>query len=610
MRIFKWSVVLPLVLLCLSAKSQSITKIEVQLDVNEKERIAVMVFPPEDRNEWRYVIPEIIPGTYMKINYERLYTKISAYDADGNKLKVKKKDNVFLISGDRPLHHLSYQVEQSYGDWKIWDSILACAGTIFTDDSYLLNFQLVSGYFDGFQDQPHRVEIERSEKLYGATSMQDISSSEGLDVFETDTYDALVDQPILYAKADTTSFAIGENKFRVAVHSEKGGVNAEMIKPRLTKIMHAIDSFSGLTREEDYHFIFYYVDRERLKGLFKNFGVGSALEHNQSSIYYFSEPVYDTTFSNLDWIGAHEYFHTITPLSLHSEKIHDFNFETPDMSRHGWLYEGVTDYFAALLSAQYDLSNSIAWNMRWAVSTAEKQKPRSFTKSSQNIIKKNMFSWIGKIGQLGNYYERGKLVAMGLDMELYERTNGEKRLIDVMLELKEDYDESYFPDEELGDILVKYTYPEIREYYERYIEGEEIPPYETYFQKLGWTYHPKGEKIPSYGLFNIWYDQDKHHYHVSWQKKNEFGLKKGDIVLEINGVEAIPEKMAETGMLRKAFFPREEGDNMTIKIRRRGVDHELIATAKPMKLRYPRITVAEEFTPEQAAYRKGFYKED
>ena len=596
------------ILLCLFSSAQPVTKIEVQLDVDDRGRIFVKVFPPDQKSEWRYVIPEIIPGTYMKINYERFYSNISAVDLEGNKMKVKKKDNVFLISGDQPLDYITYQVEQSHGGWRIWDRILACAGTVFTDNSYLLNFQLISGYFKDFKDLPYEVEFLKKKDLFAATSMNAKLRSPEKDVFRTNNYFELIDQPILYSEPDTTSFQIKNSRFNIAVHSETNKVKAEMLKPRLTKIMHAIDSFSGFTSEEDYHFIFYYVNKERLKGMFKTFGMGSALEHKQSSIYYFNEVVWDSTFSNLDWIGAHEYFHTITPLSLHSEKIHDFNFETPEMSRHGWLYEGVTDYFAALLSAQYDLSNSITWNMQWAVRTAEKQKPRSFTESSQNIIKKNMFSWIGKIGQLGNFYERGKLVALAMDMEIFEKSNGEKRLIDVMLQMREDYQGSYFPDDGLRDLLVKYSYPDVGEIYDRYVEGDEVVPYEVYFQKLGWTYHGKGEKLPSYGRFNMWYNQEKDYYNVTWQKKNELGLKKGDVVLEINDVEAIPEKMKETKMLSKVFYPKA-GDSITVKVRRGQEDLGLEATAKAMKLKYPRITVADEFTSEQEAYRKGFYKE-
>lgn len=594
------------ILLCLFSSAQPITKIEVQLDVDDRGRIDIQVFPPDQKTEWRFVIPEIIPGTYMKINYERFYSKISAVDIGGNKMKVNKKDNVLLISGDKSLQYLSYQVEQSQGGWKIWDRILACAGTVFTENSYLLNFQLISGYFEGFKNLPYEVEFLKQKDLFAATSMNAESRSAEKDVFRTDNYFELIDQPILYCEPDTTSFQINDNRFKIAVHSETGKVKADMLKPRLNKIMHAIDSFSGFTSEEDYHFIFYYVNKERLRGMFKTFGMGSALEHKQSSIYYFNEAVWDTTFSNLDWIGAHEYFHTITPLSLHSEKIHDFNFETPDMSKHGWLYEGVTDYFAAILSAQYDLSNSITWNMQWAVRTAEKQKPRSFTESSQNIIKKNMFSWIGKIGQLGNFYERGKLVALAMDMEIFERSGGEKRLIDVMLRMREDYEGSYFPDDGLRNLLVKYSYSEVGEIYDKYVEGEEVVPYEKYFSKLGWTYYKKGEKLPGYGLFNIRYDVDEDHYKVNWQKKNNLGLKKDDVILRINDQAISRENF--TKFYGTLYYPKLD-DTLDIQVERKGEIEKLEGIAKPLKLKFPRIIINDAFTDEQEAFRKGFYNE-
>ncbi|MEQ9405808.1 MAG: hypothetical protein RIM99_19610 [Cyclobacteriaceae bacterium] len=605
---FRLSIMLFTAFLCHDLLSQNTTRLSIRLDVNDRDRIEIKVFPPLEKNSWKYVIPEIIPGTYMKINYERFYDKIYAFDNQGNKMKVKKKDNVFLISGDHPLDHLSFTVEQTLGDSKIWDNILGCAGTIFTEDSYLLNFQLVSGYFEGFADQPFTAEILKQKDLYGATSMESELRSSSKDIYKAENYARLIDQPILYAKADTTSFMVGDNRFRIALHAETGKVKAEMLKPRLTKIMHAIDTFSGFTSEEDYHFVFYYVNKDRLKGLFKNFGMGSALEHNYSSFYYFSESVYDTTFSNLDWIGSHEYFHTISPLSLHSEKIHHFNFETPDMSRHGWLYEGVTDYFSALLSAQHKLTNSFTNNMRWAVQTAEKQKLRSFTQSSQNIIKKNMFSWIGKIGQIGNFYERGKLVALGLDMEIYERSNRTMRLPDVVFKMKDDLNGSYFSDDQFAALLVKYTYPEMQEFYDRYIEGEEIVPYEAYFEKLGWDYYPKGRKLPGYGSFNYWYDSEKKHYYVNWQKKNALKLKKGDIIQSVNGIEATPENAKETEFFRTMFYP-EPGDQLTLNVLRSGKEMILSGEAKPQKLKFPRIIVRKEFTPEQEDFRKGFYRE-
>ena len=45
-------------------------------------------------------------------------------------------------------------------------------------------------------------------------------------------------------------------------------------------------------------------------------------------------------------IAAHEFFHIVTPLNIHSEIIEHFNFVTPVPSQHLWLYEGTTEWAA------------------------------------------------------------------------------------------------------------------------------------------------------------------------------------------------------------------------------------------------------------------------
>jgi predicted metalloprotease with PDZ domain len=47
-------------------------------------------------------------------------------------------------------------------------------------------------------------------------------------------------------------------------------------------------------------------------------------------------------------VVSHEFFHIVTPLSIHSKEIQDFDYNDPKMSEHLWMYEGVTEYFANL----------------------------------------------------------------------------------------------------------------------------------------------------------------------------------------------------------------------------------------------------------------------
>jgi predicted metalloprotease with PDZ domain len=53
-------------------------------------------------------------------------------------------------------------------------------------------------------------------------------------------------------------------------------------------------------------------------------------------------------------VVSHEFFHIVTPLSIHSKEIQDFDYNDPKMSQHLWMYEGVTEYFANLFKSIKD----------------------------------------------------------------------------------------------------------------------------------------------------------------------------------------------------------------------------------------------------------------
>jgi predicted metalloprotease with PDZ domain len=54
-------------------------------------------------------------------------------------------------------------------------------------------------------------------------------------------------------------------------------------------------------------------------------------------------------------VVSHEFFHIVTPLTIHSKEIQDFDYNDPKMSEHLWMYEGVTEYFANLFQINQGL---------------------------------------------------------------------------------------------------------------------------------------------------------------------------------------------------------------------------------------------------------------
>jgi predicted metalloprotease with PDZ domain len=596
------------VVLWLKGIAQDSTRVQVWLKTYDEKSIKIRVFPPQQKSNWTYLIPSIIPGTYLKVNYHRFYDSMKAFDANGKQVRIKQADNKYEISGAQ-LSYIEYTVSQSFGNKRIWDNAFGCSGTIFNEQAYLINFQLVNGYFEGFQDAPFEVTFYKEEDLFGASSMTRLSTSENKDVFISPNYASLIDQPILYAKPDTASFVIDGHRFNVAVHSENGFKSAKELVPGLTRTMKDVKELTGLTSQEDYYFLFYFVGLNKFSSPASRFGLGSALEHKNSSVYYYTDnPYYDPDFNDLKGIVAHEYLHTIAPLKLHSEKIRNFNFSEPDMSQHIWLYEGVTDYLATL--ANTDKDTLLLEYLTAAIKTSEARSTQSMIASSLSIAENNKSNFDQKIKELGNFYQKGKLIAFAMDMELLSRTNGTRRLVDLIADLSENFSESPFKDDSLRFELARLTYPGFDDFYTSYIQGSDLVPVEKYFQQLGWEYKEAGESAKTFcSNMDAPFSFDRGFYYVQEIGDNSLGLRNGDQILKINKVAADLKFAHKNGLFLDFNSLRFNIPSLEVEVLR---DGEKLILNGGQSIEYqldsPRIVLSKFISEEQTAFRLIYFE--
>ncbi|CAN0507203.1 unnamed protein product, partial [Scytosiphon promiscuus] len=191
-----------------------------------------------------------------------------------------------------------------------------------------------------------------------------------------------------------------------------------------------------------YAFLIYLTDKPSKSGMM------GALEHSYSSLYFLPEidPKYLT--QSIRDIAAHEFFHIVTPLSIHSEEIQYFDFIEPKMSEHLWMYEGVTEYFANHVQVSYGLlpPEEFIENIRTKLNQASAFNDTvPFTVMSREVLGKYK-------DQYGNVYEKGALIGLCLDIRLRELSDGKYGLRNVMLDLSKVYGKTKaFKDEELFD---------------------------------------------------------------------------------------------------------------------------------------------------------------
>jgi predicted metalloprotease with PDZ domain len=163
--------------------------------------------------------------------------------------------------------------------------------------------------------------------------------------------------------------------------------------------------------------------------------------------------------------------HILTPLGLHSERIGDFNYTNPLMSKHLWLYEGVTEYFANLIKYKggvitpdeflKEMGSKLDNGLTFPVNEM------SFTEMSEHVLEKKYHKHYGQV------YQRGAVLAMLLDAEIQRLTSGKKSLIDVILTLNARYGASKsFNEQTFIAELVKEVHPDLQLFFNNYIEGK------------------------------------------------------------------------------------------------------------------------------------------
>ena len=545
-------------------------------DVKEDKILVTITSPKINIDEITYSIPKIVPGTYSVDDYGKYIEDFKAFDSKGNMLPVTKTDdNTWNIKNAKTLVKITYLVNDTFDTEKGGgfgqNDIFSPAGTnIDAGKNFMLNMHGFAGYFQDKKDLPYNVSISHPETLWGATSMTDQDASTTNDVFTTARYAELVENPIMYAKPDYTTFTVDGMEILIGVYSPTGKVTAESITPEMKTMMIAQKTFLGKINATKKYTVLLYLSSMTPTDA-KGFG---ALEHPTATTVVLPEmmPKEELVKSMKD-VVSHEFFHIVTPLTIHSKEIHYFDYNTPKMSEHLWMYEGVTEYFANLFQINQGLITEEEFYTRMAEKIEHANAMNDtmpFTTMSANVLTEPYKA------QYLNVYEKGALIGMCLDIIIREKSNGERGILDLMQKLSNEYGASKpFNDNELFAKITSFTYPEVGAFLTTYVSGATPIPYETYLAKVGVT--KSMEKVPG----NVFLKGQTPYITVNQQTKEIFvipnmelnafytnlDLKGGDILVSINdkpySLDNIYEMITESQNWK-------ENDAITIKIKRDG----------------------------------------
>jgi len=472
------------------------------------------------------------PGTYEVLDFGRFVKSFQAYDGNGKELGTTRlSTNRWRIRNSQNVNKIKYTIEDTNDSKVDLDMMYPMEGTGIQKDFIIINTFGVLGFFEGLQSNPIKLNVKYDDSWHIGTSMR--KNSEGY--YIEDSFDRLADSPILIGELSKSSINVNDIEVNIHTYSTIPGINSDFIMDHAKEILIAAGKYIGYSPVPNYDFLFTLLKYKDFMKISPR-GGGGALEHSLSSLYFLTGTEND--IAELREIMAHEFLHILTPLNLHSEIIHNYNFITPTPSNHIWLYEGVTEWGSDILQLRggildiEDFLENIT-NKLILSDELDYNYDISLVDMSKGVFNPDTSKYFY------NFYQRGAVTACLLDIKLLELTNGNYGLKNLCLDLFYRYGKTKpFPENELFDIIVDMTYPEIKPFINSYIIGREKLPIAEYFNTIGINYieeQTSSNTKPWFGFSVATFNSKDYYIYKNTDYSNELGLKKDDKVYSLFG---------------------------------------------------------------------------
>ena len=328
-------------------------------------------------------------------------------------------------------------------------------------------------------------------------------------VFTAPNLAYLLDSPVQFGPQMLRTFQVGvsaaaaapQTTIRVALRHDGTEAEADRFAAGVEKIVREARAVYGdLPAFEPGHYTFLATYAQGANG--------DGMEHRNSTVLTAPAALAQAERQLLGTV-AHEFFHAWNVERIRPRSLEPFNFDDANVSSELWVAEGFTQYYGALLMARAGLTTrddalrsvgglinavnaSAGRRVRFA---PEMSRLAPFVDAACSVDPTN---W-------GNtylsYYTFGAAIALGLDLELRDRTDGKIALDDYMKALWTKYGKTPSAP---GTVATPYTAADLqttlaevsgsgsfaREFFERYVDGPELVEYGMLLKRMGLIWKP------------------------------------------------------------------------------------------------------------------------
>ncbi len=509
-------------------------------------------------------MPVWAPGSYLVREFAKNVDRVYAFDENGKPLNViKVSKNTWKVEKGK-----SKNVKVAYNVYAFELSVR----TSFLD----LTHGFVSGssifmYIDKYKEKAGKLKVEPYVGFSTITTALPKASesiaADGHKEFRFENYDQLVDCPIEIGNQEEFSFTTSGVKHTVAMYGV-GNYEIEKLQRDMAKIVEAATNVFGENPNKEYVFIIHNVID----------GQGG-LEHTNSTTL----SVNRWTYGGPEYLGflslvAHEYFHLWNVKRIRPIELGPFDYDTENYTSLLWVMEGFTSYYDELLMlrANFYTKEQYLSKLQSTINYVE----GSVGTRVQPVAHASFDAWIKAYRPNENsanttmtYYSRGAMIASLLDAKIVAKYKGTKCLDDFLQVLYQKYYKKMdrgFSEKEFKTELANFLGENMDDFFAKYIDGTEIPPFNEIFSPVGIKVEDVSSKSPSFGA-SLRQDGGKLMIRGirSGSSAEDAGLSVGDEIIGCNGFRV------NQNALEQVISSLNAGEKMNLLISREEILYEV-----------------------------------
>jgi predicted metalloprotease with PDZ domain len=412
-------------------------------------------------------------------------------------------------------------------------------------------------YLEGFINAPSTLHILAPQPWKVATGLPVEPGPKN--TFRAENFDVLYDSPVEVSNFKTLSFEVKGVPHRIVIDGE-GNYDPETLRTGVKKIVETeVELMGGEIPYHDYTFILHLRSN-----------TGGGLEHlNSTALGYprfgFRSPAGDEVnsagpnaapsrgYRGFFSLVAHEFFHLWNVKRIRPDALGPFDYTKENYTKLLWVAEGITDYYARLVLRRADVVSEKEFLTEAARAFQQLQTtPGRLVMSAEES---SFDTWIkyyrqdeNSINSQVDYYAKGAILGLLLDLEIRKQSKGAKSLDDVMRYLYTEFykrDRNYTP-KDFQQVCEMMAGTSLEEFFARYVRGREELDYNSALAAaglmLGATSPPVSGKPADKPYLGADLNQEGERLMVrrvyAGSPAYEQGLNAGDQIVALNNMRA------------------------------------------------------------------------